>query len=393
MKRFILTALGAAAVAAVLMLITMVWINSIDPLGENAAKVDYQKLLLKPDAELVGNIVTTQGSADDYYEWRLTTFYPDNTTAKVQKDLLKARYEGPENGWTPSSRYSYFRADGTLETVKDVHQVSVFGASCRHKSTIEHYSPDGKVKLAAQYFREDGQLAATFEQKAASDVWKHMRLDNSLSHVQECFTDSYVYEHYRRDGKQLWWRHEYTYGRNGKTPSDIGKVFFDWDGQPLNKEYSRRTLFGGNGYSISRGAPPLPLYEDSYTGPSGTLEYRQTWAGYYFADTDKALTVLQKLEILSADGKTVARVITLKPQPFGEKQIIETDELINANGTRTVLHYVGGKPDRVEAVGADGKVISTRKSNLPTNPSPPASMFHGFNHSLHDMVDENEHDI
>ncbi len=280
----------------------------------------YDHLKQVADPELSGVITISHSEPGEDFEWRLATFHADDKTPKVYKDLMKPQPYINLGAYGIRIRYQYFRADGTLERRIIINPSAEYGTSCLHQFVDEEYSANGKVLQSAVYFRSNGDIAATFEQTGAhSDVWSHYRVDGSLAHVQENKNGDYSYIHYRKNGKDIW------YIDSGKTC----KVFYDWRGNALSKQFTRRSLFKGNGYSYGEKDPPLPVYEDSYTRPDGSLEYRQTWT--VMARNGQSFNALSKLEIFSPDGKQLVRVIELEPKQFAEKRVVISDKLADGS--------------------------------------------------------------
>lgn len=311
----------------------------------------YQKIINQPDPELLGPVTVIHSQPGEAHEWRLATFQGDGKTPAVYKDLMKPRYYGSGKG--PARQvfvgiaveYHYFRADGTLERKKRVDPMSGYGASCEHIIVEELYSADGKTEISSKYIRENGDVAATFQRLDKGEEWRHYRKDGSLARIHVSDDKGWRYVHYRLDGKTIWWTYD------GKTSA--AKVFFDWHGNPMERQFSRVSLQSG-GYSYGPGDPPLPVYEDTYTRADGTAEYRQTWVVGYWGD--ESFNMLSKLEFFSADGKQVVRTISFEPAPLWKPR----------------------------------KVVS---DSDPAQTPVPEFMHHGFNLDIWNWTDEHAHDI
>lgn len=354
--------LRVACVAAILL--GLAFILGLYLVTHNGDRVDHEALIREVDAELTGPVIVLHSGPGEDYEWRSVNFQEDGKTPRVYKDLLKPQYYRQDDGKYESGvavRYQFFRKDGTLERVKIIEPVSVYGASCLHKTREQQFSLDGKVKLSEKFLRENGNLAAEYKCKPDSDnSWFHYRPDKTLAHIQNCSFGRYQYIHYCKNA-QIWWTYEHIYAdeKSGKRASATGKVFFDWDGNPVSKQFSRHDLIGS--YSLGLNDPPLPTHQDTYTRPDGSREYRQTWVAMNRADGCYA--ALSRLEIFSKDGTKVERVIELNPQAVWKPRIIKSDT--NA---------------------ADGKEWAGTSL-------PPENFFQGFNVDVYPWEQEHIHDI
>ncbi len=342
---------------------------------------------VKPgDADTVlGNAprtLTNPTTIEDNFLFKETVLHADGVTPRITKIVYSNRRNHLVSGNVPIIMYEHFRPDGTL-----VHDNMVFpevglGGGVDTKWRVRYFDADGKTQNEERYLREDNTIGVIFDMK--KDVFTTYRRDGkTLRSVQERLPGNvYRTTYYRLDGKTVWSVDQH----NG-----LCKVFFDRQGNPVDKQFSTKGLSGS--FSMGPKSAPIPYREDTYTRPDRTVEYKQTWFAVYDDDYFQALS---QVEVYAADGKTLTARIKLKMRHPRHGRFIQEVELFNADGTRLVRVYKSpGSRQSEETFAANGSSIAKKTFNSDSfSESFEDVIFQGFG-GLHlfPEYDTDSHDI
>lgn len=269
--------------------------------------------LTAPDPEL-GNIVHTEIGPQDDIVCRQTAYFEDQTPR-----VVKTTYAGNKGLFlTPVGnyvRYHYLRKDGTLEKEKLVNPQPSLDSSVITKYRWTYLDADGKTVVRSENYRADNTLAATSDQ--AQSLHTEYRMDGkTVRHIQSVDGGkNYHWTYYRPDGTTPWWSFNYSGNKI--------RVHFDLNGRSVDKTGKRHNVAGS--YSFGPTYAPFVHCTDSYYRPDGSLEYRQTWWHIWDKSENDDRDALGRVEVFSADGKTMVRDIELNPTLHRRPLSIKSD--------------------------------------------------------------------
>ncbi len=284
-------------------------------------------VVVPADEALTPGTIVTEIRPDVDHVYRQTAFHPDGVTARLVKHCFvnfRGSYLSPRGNYVV---YEYLRQDGTLEKQKLVKPIPMLSSSVICKYRWTYYAADGKTELRSEVYRADDTLGASSD--AAKNSHTQYRLDGvTLRQIQSYDGKSYQVVHFRKDGTTKWW--EFDYG------TDRGTVHFDREGKAIKRTFTRNS-FGS--YSMGSDDPPKETHQDNYLRADGTLEYRQTWCHFYYQKTDDFYDALCRIQVFSADGKTIVRTLRLEPRAHTGQLFIKSSTIVNQDGTFLLRYF------------------------------------------------------
>lgn len=319
---------------------------------------------------------------NDKFLFKETVHHADGVTPRITKIVYDNRMPHLVRTSVPYVLYEFYRADGTLEKDYMVFPESGLGGGVNCKYCERFFDNTGKKELSYRYIREDGTTGVTSDH--ASDTFTTYRADGkTLRSVQQRLPDgTYRTTYYRLDGKTEWWVSDH---------GGTAKVYFDYQGNPVKKQFTSKSLTGS--FSMGPSSPPIPYREDTYTRPDGTVEYKQTWHAVYDEDYFQGLS---QVELYAADGKTLTHRVHLMLRHPRKGLFVQSVEIFNADGTRLVRNY--RSPDSRESeelFGADGSSLG--KTEFPGSDRFSEKfedmIFRGFHLQTHPEHDTDIYDI
>ncbi len=322
-----------------------------------------------PDAKFQGAAYdTNHGGVDDEWLFKQTVRYQGKNTPRLVKTVFDNRKLGHLHPWGHEVLYEYYRQDGTLDYSEMIFPEASLGGGVYTKTMVINFDATGTKELKHQYFREDKTLGVVSD----NNTFQQYRRDGkTLRFVQETVGKDLQQTYFRPDGKTPWW--VASFAKDATT-----KVFFDLNGKPYNKEFRRISL--AKSFSMSPGDQPVPYHQDDFLRDDGTVEYRQTWWTVWGEKEENSRNALRFIELMSADGKTVAKQYVIDISTMDSRFITQV-HIYNPDGTVLIRKYRSPDCRQSETVVKGSKVLSETKFGTDDRFSENLDerLFHGFN--------------